>query len=77
MRAGPGHDFDQLIAVAAGEPLMVLQGPTTNDSTIWYEVRGVSLKGWIAGNLLRRLFVETTDEATETRLVGDRSPAHA
>jgi xanthine dehydrogenase small subunit len=30
----------------------------------------------IAGNLLRRLFVETTDEATETRLVGDRSLAH-
>jgi xanthine dehydrogenase small subunit len=30
----------------------------------------------VAGNLLRRLFIETTDEATETRLVGDRSLAH-
>ena len=52
LRAGPGVDFDQVTTVAAGEPLMVLQGPTTNDSTIWYEVRGVSLKGWIAANLL-------------------------
>jgi xanthine dehydrogenase small subunit len=31
----------------------------------------------VAGNLLRRLFIETTDEATDTRLVGDRSLAHA
>ena len=31
----------------------------------------------VAGNLLRRLFIETTDAATETRLVGDRSLAHA
>jgi xanthine dehydrogenase small subunit len=31
----------------------------------------------VAGNLLRRLFVETTDESTATRLVGDRSLAHA
>ena len=31
----------------------------------------------VAGNLLRRLYIETTDEATETRLVGDRSLAHA
>jgi hypothetical protein len=35
-----------------GEPLLVLQGPATNDSTIWYKVQGVSLTGWIAGNLL-------------------------
>jgi len=31
----------------------------------------------VAGNLLRRLFIETTDEATDTRLVGDRRLAHA
>ncbi len=30
----------------------------------------------VAGNLLLRLFIETTDETTETRLVGDRSLAH-
>jgi xanthine dehydrogenase small subunit len=30
----------------------------------------------VAGNLLRRLYIETTDQATETRLVGDRSLAH-
>jgi xanthine dehydrogenase small subunit len=30
----------------------------------------------VAGNLLRRLFIETTDDATETRLVGDRNLAH-
>ncbi|HEX5079211.1 MAG TPA: FAD binding domain-containing protein, partial [Geminicoccaceae bacterium] len=30
-----------------------------------------------ARNLLRRLFVETTDATAETRLVGDRSLAHA
>ena len=52
LRAGPGTDFDVAAKVAIGEPLLVLQGPTTNDSTIWYEVQGVSLTGWIAGNLL-------------------------
>jgi xanthine dehydrogenase small subunit len=31
----------------------------------------------VAGNLLRRLFIETTEAGTETRLVGDRSLAHA
>jgi xanthine dehydrogenase small subunit len=30
----------------------------------------------VARNLLRRLFIETTDETVETRLVGDRSLAH-
>jgi xanthine dehydrogenase small subunit len=30
-----------------------------------------------ARNLLQRLFIETTDETTETRLVGERSLAHA
>jgi hypothetical protein len=52
LRTGPGLDFDVAAKVAIGEPLLVLQGPTTNDSTIWYEVQGVSLTGWIAGNLL-------------------------
>jgi uncharacterized protein YgiM (DUF1202 family) len=52
LREGPGTDFDVVTKVALGEPLLVLQGPTTNDSTIWYEVQGVSLTGWIAGNLL-------------------------
>ncbi len=31
----------------------------------------------VAANLLRRLFIETTDATAETRLVGDRSLAHA
>jgi uncharacterized protein YgiM (DUF1202 family) len=52
LRAGPGTDFDVVTKVAFGEPLLVLQGPTTNESAIWYEVQGVSLTGWIAGNLL-------------------------
>jgi uncharacterized protein YgiM (DUF1202 family) len=52
LRTGPGVDFDQVTAVASGEPLMVLQGPTTNEAAIWYEVRGVSLKGWITADLL-------------------------
>ena len=52
LRTGPGIDFDVATKVAFGEPLLVLQGPTTNDSTIWYEVQGVSLTGWVAGNLL-------------------------
>jgi uncharacterized protein YgiM (DUF1202 family) len=52
LRAGPGTDFDVVTKVAFGEPLLVLQGPTTNESTIWYQVRGVSLTGWVAGNLL-------------------------
>ena len=54
LRSGPGTDFDVAAKVAIGEPLLVLQGPATNDSTIWYEVQGVSLTGWIAGNLLTR-----------------------
>jgi uncharacterized protein YgiM (DUF1202 family) len=52
LRAGPSTDFDVAAKVAIGEPLLVLQGPATNDSTIWYKVQGVSLTGWIAGNLL-------------------------
>jgi uncharacterized protein YgiM (DUF1202 family) len=52
LRAGPGKDFDVAAKVAIDEPLLILQGPATNDSTIWYEVQGVSLTGWIAGNLL-------------------------
>ena len=46
---------------------MVLQGPTTNDSTIWYEVQGVSLTGWIAGNLL----VEPGSESGSLRSAPD------
>ena len=30
----------------------------------------------VAANLLRRFFIETTDEQAETRLVGDRRLAH-
>jgi hypothetical protein len=30
----------------------------------------------VARNLLQRLLIETTDETTETRLVGDRNLAH-
>ena len=30
----------------------------------------------VAANLLRRLFIEITDPAAATRLVGDRSLAH-
>ncbi|MGH2616477.1 MAG: SH3 domain-containing protein, partial [Thermomicrobiales bacterium] len=52
LRNGPGLQFDVVTTVAFGEQLMVLQGPATNDGMIWYEVEGVSLTGWIAGNLL-------------------------
>jgi hypothetical protein len=52
LRNGPGLNFDVATTVAFGERLLVLQGPTTNDGMIWYEVEGVSLTGWIAGNLL-------------------------
>ena len=53
LRAGPGLDFDVITNVTVGEPLTVLQGPTTNNRIIWYEVEGTSLSGWIAGRLLR------------------------
>jgi xanthine dehydrogenase small subunit len=43
--------------------------------TDWRASAGYRAK--VAGNLLRRLFIETTDQSTETRLVGDRSLAHA
>jgi xanthine dehydrogenase small subunit len=43
--------------------------------TDWRASAGYRAK--VAANLLRRLFIETTDESTETRLVGDRSLAHA
>jgi xanthine dehydrogenase small subunit len=35
-----------------------------------------SYRAKVAGNLLRRLFIECTDEGTRTRLVGERSLAH-
>jgi hypothetical protein len=31
---------------------MVIAGPTTNEDTIWYQVQGPTLIGWIAGKLL-------------------------
>ena len=65
LRDGPGMDFDVATKVAIGEPLLVLQGPTTNDSTIWYEVQGVSLTGWVAGNLLTRTRIRSPQSATD------------
>lgn len=52
LRAGPGQEFDKVALVAMGERLQVMQGPTTNEQTIWYQVQGPSLTGWIAGTLL-------------------------
>ncbi len=52
LRVGPGLQFDVVTPVNFGEKLTVLQGPATNDGMIWYEVQGVTLRGWIAGNLL-------------------------
>ena len=52
LRVAPGLDFDVAATVAVGQPLTVLQGPTTNDGLSWYEVEGPSLTGWIAGSLL-------------------------
>ncbi len=43
--------------------------------TDWRASAGYRAK--VAANLLRRLFIETTDDAAETRLVGDRRLAHA
>jgi xanthine dehydrogenase small subunit len=43
--------------------------------TDWRASAGYRAKA--AANLLRRLFIETTDDAAETRLVGDRRLAHA
>ena len=52
LRTGPSLAFEVAATVALGEKLMVLQGPASNDGMIWYEVQGVSLSGWMAGNLL-------------------------
>jgi uncharacterized protein YgiM (DUF1202 family) len=52
LRQGPGLQFEIVTPVNFGEKLTVLQGPATNDDMIWYEVQGVTLRGWIAGNLL-------------------------
>lgn len=52
LRVGPGLQFDVVTPVNFGEKLTVLQGPATNDGMIWYEVQGVTVRGWIAGNLL-------------------------
>jgi hypothetical protein len=52
LRDGPGLSFEVVTPVKFGEKLTVLQGPATNDGMIWYEVQGVTLRGWIAGNLL-------------------------
>ncbi len=42
--------------------------------TDWRASAGYRAK--VGANLLRRLFIETTDDAADTRLVGDRSLAH-
>jgi uncharacterized protein YgiM (DUF1202 family) len=52
LRKGPGTEFDKVANVAMGERLMVIAGPTTNEDTIWYQVQGPTLIGWIAGKLL-------------------------
>jgi uncharacterized protein YgiM (DUF1202 family) len=52
LRKGPGTEFDKVANVAVGERLMVIAGPTTNEDTIWYQVQGPTLIGWIAGKLL-------------------------
>jgi uncharacterized protein YraI len=52
LRAGPGTEFDVVSEVAVGERLQVLEGPATNEGTIWYKVQGMTLTGWVAGSLL-------------------------
>ncbi len=72
LRKGPGLSFDVATTVAFGEKLMVLQGPATNDGMIWYEVEGVSMSGWIAGNLL---IPDPDPSATEPVAVDTPVPA--
>ncbi|MFT4040576.1 MAG: SH3 domain-containing protein, partial [Thermomicrobiales bacterium] len=52
LRVGPGVEFDKVANVTVGERLMVVQGPTTNEDTVWYKVEGPTLTGWVAGDLL-------------------------
>jgi xanthine dehydrogenase small subunit len=68
----------------------VLEGRPWNEATLEAAMAAIAqdftpLTDWrasaayrtrIAANLLRRLFIETTGQATQTRLVGDRSLAH-
>jgi xanthine dehydrogenase small subunit len=74
----------------APETEAALMGQPWNETTLQAAVEALArdftpISDWrasagyrakVAANLLRRLFIETTDETTETRLVGDRSLAH-
>jgi hypothetical protein len=52
LREGPGVRYPALASMRQGEPLAVLEGPTTADGFDWYLVRGTSLTGWAAADLL-------------------------
>jgi xanthine dehydrogenase small subunit len=60
---------------AALEAAMAALAEDFSPITDWRASAGYRAK--VAAHLLRRLFIETTDDAAETRLVGDRSLAHA
>ena len=66
-----GAEWDEAAVVRAMAALEQDFAPITD----WRASAGYRLQ--VAKNLLRRLYIETSDPATETRLVGDRSLAHA
>ncbi len=66
-----GADWDEATVERAMAALDQDFAPITD----WRASAGYRLQ--VAKNLLRRLYIETSDPATETRLVGDRSLAHA
>ena len=66
-----GAEWDEAAVVRAMAALEQDFAPITD----WRASAGYRLQ--VAKNLLRRLYIETSDPATETRLAGDRSLAHA
>ena len=52
LRDMPTTEANVLATVAVDEVLTVQDGPTTNDGFVWYQVRGSTLTGWIAADLL-------------------------
>ncbi|CAA9563744.1 MAG: hypothetical protein AVDCRST_MAG19-2048 [uncultured Thermomicrobiales bacterium] len=52
LREGPGLTFPVITQLALGEPLVVADGPATNDGLVWYQLQGATLAGWAAADLL-------------------------
>jgi hypothetical protein len=52
LRDMPTLEANVLVVVAVGEVLTIQDGPTTNDGSVWYQVQGSTLTGWLPSDVL-------------------------